>query len=118
MTQLSRKLFNRIARGGRVRAKISGTKERPRLSVFRSLSHISLQLIDDATGTTLVAAYDTELKDAKGTKTERAAKVGELIAQKAKALGVTAVVFDKSSYKYHGRVKAAADGARTGGLVF
>jgi|SRR3989344_1683758 len=107
----------RIRRKGRVRAKIFGTAKRPRLSVFRSLKHFYAQLIDDQKGVTLVFAKDNELKE-KGTKTEIAFKVGELLAAKAVKLGVKEVVFDKSSYKYHGRVKAIAEGARKAGLKF
>lgn len=105
-------------RKNRVRAKISGTAERPRLNVYRSLKHVHVQLIDDEISKTLVSAKDLELKDAKSTKTELAEKVGELIAKKALAAGIKEVVFDKSSYKFHGRVKAVADGARKGGLKF
>ncbi|MFA5021627.1 MAG: 50S ribosomal protein L18 [Patescibacteria group bacterium] len=105
-------------RKGRVRAKISGTTKRPRLSVFRSLKSIYVQLIDDQKSKTLVSAKGTEVKGFKGTKIELAAKVGELIAAKAEKAGIKEVVFDKSSYLYHGRVKAVADGARKGGLKF
>lgn len=104
-------------RAGRVRFKIEGTIERPRLSVYRSLSHIYAQLIDDLNSVTLVAASDTELK-AKATKTEKAAAVGELIAKKAIEKGISQVTFDRGGSKYHGRVKALADGARKGGLKF
>lgn len=100
----------------RIRTKVSGTSDSPRLSVFRSLNHISAQIIDDVAGKTLVSAKDAEIKS--GTKTEKAAEVGKLIAQKATEKGVKKVVFDKGSYKYHGRVKALADGAREGGLEF
>lgn len=107
----------------RVRAKISGTPERPRLNVFRSSAHIYAQVIDDSTWTTLVAASDLEadfaerLADGK-TKTDRAKAVGQLIGERAKELGITTVVFDRGGYKYHGRVKAVADGAREAGLDF
>ena len=102
----------------RVRAKIMGTALRPRLSVFRSLKHLYVQLIDDTKGLTLVSATDSELKEATKKKSELALKVGELIAQKAKKIGVSQAVFDKSGNKYHGRVKAVAEGARAGGLKF
>ena len=102
----------------RVRAKISGTKTRPRLAVFRSLKNISAQLINDVKGETLAAAAALELKNVKGTKTELAEKVGALLAEKAIKAGIKEAVFDRSSYKYHGRVKALADGARKGGLKF
>lgn len=102
-------------RARRVRAKIQGTAERPRLSVFRSLAHISAQLIDDVAAKTIVSVYDRELKQ-KGTKTELALALGKLLADKAKAQGVTKAVFDKGRFKFHGRVKAIADGARENGL--
>jgi large subunit ribosomal protein L18 len=102
-------------RARRVRAKIQGTAERPRLSVFRSLAHISAQLIDDGTAKTVVSVHDRELKQ-KGTKTELALALGKSLAEKAKAKGVTQAVFDKGRFKFHGRVKAIADGARENGL--
>lgn len=109
------KQFKKKRRSHRTRSRFSGTAEQPRLSVTRSLRHISAQLIDDTTGTTLVSANDT---DAKGTKTEKALAVGKQIAEAAKAKGIEAVVFDRGSYQYHGRVKAVAEGAREGGLKF
>lgn len=111
------KLLKKILRQNRVRAKISGTKDVPRLSVFRSLSHLYVQLIDDTVGKTIVAVSDKEIKT-KGTKSEVAAQIGELLASKAIKAGVTTVVFDKGGSRYHGRVKAVADGARKGGLKF
>lgn len=104
-------------RAVRTRAKMEGTKERPRLSVFRSLKHISVQAIDDTTGRTLAAATDLKL-DQKKTGMELATLVGTEIATKAKAAGITAVIFDKGQFRYHGRVKALADAARAGGLLF
>ena len=101
----------------RVRKKISGTAERPRLSVFRSNKQIYAQVINDENGRTLVAASSLGIKD-KMTKSEQAVKVGEDIAQKAIAAGITMVVFDRNGYLYHGRVKELADGARKGGLKF
>jgi large subunit ribosomal protein L18 len=101
----------------RIRAKISGAKERPRLSVFRSNKHIFLQLIDDSAGKTLVSASDLKMKK-KGTKTEIAKEVGKELAKLAKAKKIKKVVFDRGGYKYHGRVKASAEGAREGGLEF
>jgi large subunit ribosomal protein L18 len=102
----------------RTRAKISGTKERPRLSVFRSLKHISVQLIDDVNSRTLASASDIKT-DRKGKKPlDLAALIGQEIASKAKAAGITTVIFDRGSYRYHGRVKAVADAAREGGLQF
>lgn len=106
----------RLRRKRRVRAKISGTAERPRLSVFRSNSHIYAQLIDDVTGATLVQASD--IKSKKGNKTESATTVGKTIAEAAKKAKITECVFDRNGYKYHGRVKALAEGAREGGLQF
>lgn len=107
----------RLRRKARVRAKISGDKKRPRLSIFRSLKHINAQIIDDTSDKTIVSASDKEIKGAKN-KTDAAFKVGELIAQKASKSGISEIVFDKGSSQYHGRVKAVADGARQGGLKF
>lgn len=101
----------------RIRVKISGTKERPRLSVFRSNKYISLQLIDDQSGKTLVSASDLKLKK-KATKTEIAKDVGKKLAEVAKEKKIKKVVFDRRGYKYHGRVRAAAEAAREGGLEF
>ncbi len=104
----------------RMRARVRGTTERPRLAVFRGLAHISAQIIDDATGRTLAAAYDRELSasEAKKTKVEIAMAVGTLIAERAKGKGVTQVVFDRRDKQYQGRVRALAEGARTAGLIF
>ena len=99
----------------RVRNKISGTAERPRLVVFRSLKHITAQLVDDTQGRTLFTVTDNGLE---GKKSEKSAQVGKLVAERAKAAGITRVVFDRAGYQYHGRVKAVADGAREGGLEF
>jgi large subunit ribosomal protein L18 len=99
----------------RIRKKVSGTASRPRLSVYRSSKAIYCQLIDDLKGETLAAAYSRE---AGISGTEQATAVGKLIADKAKAAGIEAVVFDRGGYLYHGRVKALADGAREGGLQF
>ena len=106
----------RSARLRRVRAKIRGTKERPRMSVHRSLTAIRVQIIDDTAGKTIAAASSAEAK-AKLTK-DGAKKVGTLIAKKAKDAKVTAIVFDRGPYKYHGRIKELADAARAGGLQF
>ncbi|HOX96962.1 MAG TPA: 50S ribosomal protein L18 [bacterium] len=108
----------RARRHRRVRARVSGTVSAPRLCVFRGLRTVYAQLIDDSKGVTLASAYSKELKDFKGTKTEEAMALGKLIAEKAKALKIEAVVFDRGGYLYHGRVKALADGAREGGLKF
>ena len=100
----------------RVRRKISGTTERPRLSVFRSNKGIYCQLIDDLKGHTLAAASSNDIKT--GSKSEQAVAVGKLLAERAIEAGVSVIVFDRSGYLYHGRVKALADGAREGGLQF
>ena len=104
----------------RIRKKISGSAQKPRLSVFRSNSDIYVQLIDDTTGTTLAAASsrDKDIKAQTGTKSEKSKLVGAALAAKAKAVGVTACTFDRGGYLYHGRVKSVADGAREGGLQF
>ncbi len=109
---------NKIRR--RIRKVSFGTQERPRLSVYRSNKEIYAQIIDDTNGKTLAAASsrDKDLSVAKGTKTEKAAEVGKLLAKKALAAGVEAVAFDRGGYQYHGRVKSLADGAREGGLKF
>jgi len=108
----------RIRRG--IRKKISGTTEKPRLSVFRSNAEIYAQVIDDVSGHTLVAASSMEkdLKAEKGKRTEISKKVGLALAARAKAAGISVVVFDRGGFLYHGRVKALADGAREGGLQF
>ncbi len=110
------KVQNRLRRAHRTRARIEGTAERPRLSVFRSNTHISVQAIDDLTGATLVSASD--LKITAGTKSERANEVGKLVAKALIAKGVTACIFDRGGYLYHGRVQSLAEGARSEGLVF
>ncbi len=109
----------RIKRHNRVRGKISGTAERPRLSVFRSENNIYAQLIDDVAGVTLAAASTVEKGfEGKGGNIEAAKKVGAAIAQRALKKGIEDVVFDRGGYIYHGRVKALAEGAREGGLKF
>jgi large subunit ribosomal protein L18 len=109
----------RARRHKRVRKKVSGTAERPRLVVFRSNRGITAQLVDDLEGKTLAAASWLQLKKSfKGSKTEQAAEVGKLLAQHAKQANVETVVFDRGGYLYHGRVKALADAAREGGLKF
>ena len=109
----------RLKRHKRVRAKLSGTSETPRLNVFRSEANIYAQIIDDVAGKTLVSASSLE-KDFKGSgaNIEGAKKVGLKVAEKAKAAGITTVVFDRGGYVYHGRVAALAEGAREGGLEF
>ena len=102
----------------RVRAKITGTAEKPRLCVFRSNKHIEAQIIDDVKGVTLVSASSAQLKLSNGSNCEAAAKVGADLAKKAKAKGIEFVAFDRGGYLYHGRVAALADAAREGGLKF
>jgi large subunit ribosomal protein L18 len=108
----------RLRRRRRVRAKVSGTAERPRISVFRSNRGISAQLIDDVAGRTLAAVNWTEAELRALPPTDRAKRSGELLAQRARAAGVATVVFDRGGYLYHGQVKALAEGAREGGLAF
>jgi large subunit ribosomal protein L18 len=108
----------RLKRRLRIRGKIAGTAERPRLAVYRSNKGIYAQLIDDGAGVTLAAAESRHLGSSAGTKSEQAAKVGKLVAERARERGVQRVVFDRGGYLYHGRVKALADGAREGGLDF
>jgi large subunit ribosomal protein L18 len=105
------KALLRLRRKNRVRAKISGTSLRPRLSVFRSNTHIYAQLIDDVTGKTLCSASDLKIKE--GTKTELATVVGNDIASKMKTLKIEKILFDRNGFKYHGRVKALAEAVRT-----
>lgn len=111
-----KKTQNRLARAKRVRARIEGTATKPRLSVFRSNAHITVQAIDDVTGTTLCAAHDMSVKS--GTKSEKAATVGTEIAKAMLAKGIKECVFDRGGYLYHGRVKTLAEAARAGGLQF
>jgi len=99
----------------RVRKKVNGTADRPRLVIYRSLKHIYAQLVDDVTQRTIFTVTDNGLD---GKKVDRSFEVGKKIAERAKAAGVTSVVFDRGGYLYHGRVKAVADGAREGGLEF
>lgn len=112
----------RMERHFKIRNKIKGTPERPRLNIYRSAKHIYAQVIDDATGTTLVSAStaDKELKDkvAELTKTDAAKVVGQAVGERAKEKGINTVVFDRGGYLYHGRIKVLADGARESGLEF
>lgn len=108
----------RIKRHRRMRNRIFGTPERPRLSVFRSSANMYAQIIDDTQGSTLVSASSLEDAAAAGTKSERARRVGELVAERARAAGIGKVVFDRGGFLYHGRIKAVADGARANGLEF
>ena len=110
----------RLQRQVRGRKKVSGTAERPRLVVTRSAKHISVQVVDDLAGHTLVAAssMEADLRTLEGDKTAKAKKVGELVAERAKTNGIESVVFDRAGHKYHGRIAALADAAREGGLTF
>jgi len=119
-TMAARKRTLRIRRHARVRKHIAGTSGRPRLAVFRSVRHISAQVIDDTTGRTLAAASTVEaaLRGASGGNITAASAVGRLVAERAVAAGVTRVVFDRGGNRYHGRVAALADAAREGGLEF
>lgn len=122
-TKYRRTLSPRKKRHMRVRAKVNGTLQRPRLNVFRSSAHIYVQMIDDEAGRTLVSASDLEDEVVQragdgATKAARAAAVGQVIAERAKDAGFENVIFDRGGFLYHGRVKAVADGAREGGLKF
>jgi large subunit ribosomal protein L18 len=110
------RLSSRRRRHLRVRKKVEGSTVRPRLVVTRSARHTFAQLIDDTSGTTLAAASTLDLRDADGDKTAKAKQVGALLAERAQKAGITAAVFDRGGYAYHGRVAALADGAREGGL--
>jgi large subunit ribosomal protein L18 len=111
---------SRLQRQARGRKKTSGTSERPRLVVTRSSKHISVQVVDDLQGKTLVSAstMEADLRSLEGDKTAKAKKVGELVAERAKTNGIESVVFDRAGHKYHGRIAALADAAREGGLTF
>ena len=117
MARASRSV-GRSRRHERVREKIRGSAGRPRLAVFRSLTHIYAQLIDDDAGKTLVAASSVSAKEIKASKSERAKAVGTTLGERAKAKGIGEAVFDRGGYRYHGRVKALGDGARAAGLKF
>jgi len=108
----------RLRRHRRVRGKVAGTADRPRLVVTRSNRGIVAQLVDDSSGKTVASASHLALKSFKGNKSEQATEVGKLLAQSAKAAGVESCVFDRAGYLYHGRVRSLADGAREGGLSF
>ena len=116
----ARRTASRLRRQMRGRKKLFGTTERPRLVVTRSSKHISVQVVDDLVGKTVASAssMEADLRTFEGDKTAKAKKVGELVAERAKAVGVDGVVFDRAGHQYHGRVAALADGAREGGLTF
>ncbi len=122
MSNRKKKIENRKKRHRKIRGRINGTKDRPRLCIFRSNRHIYAQLVNDETGKTLASANDIEVKASKkkdlSAKQAKAYSVGELIAKRGKKLKIKEVVFDRAGYKYHGRVKALAEGARSGGLEF
>jgi large subunit ribosomal protein L18 len=120
MTKLATRGAARQKRHDRIRLHLAGTEGRPRLAVFRSLNHIYAQVIDDASGKTLASAstVEKELKGSKSTKTEEAAVVGRLLAERAKTAGIGRVVFDRAGFRYHGRIKSLADAAREAGLDF
>jgi large subunit ribosomal protein L18 len=117
---MSKKTSSRLRRQVRVRKKVSGTPERPRLVVTKSARHLFAQVVDDVAGKTLASAstMETDLRDSGDDKTAKAKTVGGLLAERAKAAGVETVVFDRAGNKYHGRIAALADGAREGGLGF
>lgn len=116
----SARVASRLRRQVRGRKKIAGTAERPRLVVTRSSKHITVQVVDDVVGKTVASAstMEAEVRSFEGDKSAKARKVGELVAERAKAAGVSTAVFDRAGNKYHGRVAALADGAREGGLAF
>ncbi|GDX52434.1 50S ribosomal protein L18 [Bacteroidota bacterium] len=115
---MSAKSISRFKIHKRIRKKISGTAERPRISIYRSNSEIYAQLINDEAGHTLLAASSRDLKDIKGTKIEKSKQVGVALAKMAADKGITTAVFDRGGFLYHGRVQAIAEGAREGGLQF
>jgi large subunit ribosomal protein L18 len=114
---MDNKSYNRSRIKYRIRKKVSGTSQKPRLSVFRSNKEIYCQLIDDVNGVTLASA-STKGQPKSGNKVVQSAEIGKAIASKAKSLGIEKIVFDRGGYLYHGRVKSLADGAREGGLIF
>ena len=120
MTHVASRSAARRKRHQSIRLHLAGTETRPRLAVFRSLNHIYAQVIDDAAGVTLAAAstVEKELRGSKSTKSQEAAVVGRLVAERAKAAGVERVVFDRAGFRYHGRIKSLADAAREAGLEF
>jgi large subunit ribosomal protein L18 len=120
MTQVASRGAARQKRHDRIRLRLEGTESRPRLAVFRSNIHIYAQIIDDSSGRTLATAstLEKELRSSGSTKTEEAAVVGRLVAERAKSAGVERVVFDRAGFRYHGRIKSLADAAREAGLDF
>ena len=120
MTKLTTRTASRTKRHERIRLRLAGTASRPRLAVFRSLNRIYAQVIDDTSGQTLAAAssLESDLRGAEGTKSADAKRVGQLVAERAKAAGVDKVVFDRAGFQYHGRVRSLAEAAREAGLDF
>jgi large subunit ribosomal protein L18 len=120
MAQAASRSAARRKRHARIRLRLEGTTSRPRLSVFRSINQIYAQVIDDSQGHTLASAssLDPAVRAGAGTKSERAKRVGALLAERARAAGIERVVFDRAGFRYHGRIKALADGARESGLDF
>ncbi len=120
MTHVAGRGAARQKRHDRIRLRLAGTTERPRLAVFRSLDHIYAQVIDDSTGRTIVAASTLEAsqRGSKKTKSEEAAAIGKLVAERAKTAGIERVVFDRAGFRYHGRIRSLADAAREAGLEF
>lgn len=116
MNEIKKKRIDRIKRHKRVRAKISGTKEIPRVSVFRSAKHVYVQVVDDRAGHTVLSVSDTELKER--NKTKSSLQTGEILGEELKKKGVDKIVFDRGGFKYHGRVKAVAEGLRRAGVKF
>lgn len=112
------KKINRISRHRRIRSRVLGTAQKPRVSVFKSNRHIFVQFIDDNSSKTLLSSKSVATKGKKGNKTLKASEIGKMLAEKAKSAGFTEIVFDRGGFKYHGRVKALADGLREGGLKF
>ena len=120
MNRIKSKQVHRIARHRRIRARVLGTAQKPRIAVFRSNKHIFVQLIDDELRKTVLSGkvvFGGKSK-IKGSKVEKATEIGKIVAEKAKTAGISEVVFDRGGYKYHGRIKALADGLRSGGLKF
>lgn len=118
MARTNERQMKRMARARRVRAKVFGTAERPRLSVYRSLRNLSVQVIDDSASRTLVSADLRELGKKARNTVEGAELLGELVGKKCKAAGIDSVIFDRSGYRYHGKVQALAEAARKAGLIF
>ena len=118
MTKTVNKRVNRISRHTRLRAKVSGSAEKPRVHVFRSNQHIYVQVIDDAASKTLISVSDFSKTKKKVAKSESAKSIGQMVGEKMKAAGINTAVFDRGGFKYHGRIKAVADALREAGIKF